>query len=179
MDAARDFANEDMKLAELTKQNGYRLQVVENEDLYVARMYRTTGDAMRGWSRIFCGALRSPWKISVTMCSWVLTVMVPCVSVITAGSGLLLGRPWWTALVIWGTVWVMMFFGAARVYGWFNMPHRYALAMPYLACVMVFVLGSALTQAVGLVRTHWRGTAYTPIYGGLISPKSSLNSPPA
>ena len=53
----RSEVNEDMHLARLTKRMGYRLQVIQNDDLYVTRMYATLGQTWRGWSRIFYGCL--------------------------------------------------------------------------------------------------------------------------
>lgn len=161
IDAARDHVNEDMRLAQLTKEHGYRLRVVENDDLYVSRMYRTPGDTMRGWARIFHGSLQSRWKVGLSLASWVALVTVPWLSLLVAVVGFVAGRSsWLIAVAVWAVVVVLAQVAAARLYRMFNAPWVCALAQPLSACVMVGILLSALMKSLGWSRTTWRGTTY-------------------
>ena len=53
--AVRRQLNEDLHMAKLIKQQGLRLRVVQNDGLYLTRMYRNFHETWRGWSRIFYG----------------------------------------------------------------------------------------------------------------------------
>ena len=101
--------NEDVHLARLAKQSGQCLRVVENEDLYRTRMYRTPGEAWRGWSRIFCGCLET-WPRLVASAGLVtMLTILPWVSLVVALIGRSLVEPeavwsWSLAVYAWAGV---------------------------------------------------------------------------
>ena len=156
--------NEDIQLARCAKDAGYRLRVVENDDLYRTIMYTSIVDAWRGWSRIFC-ALPSPWHVAVAMASILLFAMAPWVSLITAVIGRTGAAPentlsWNAALFAWAAVVVLMQFMAWRFYGLLKVNRFWSLAYVIGATATCMVLGNTLLKVTGLSRTTWRGTTY-------------------
>jgi glycosyltransferase involved in cell wall biosynthesis len=86
--AVKGIVNEDMRLAENTKHSGRRLFVIQNEDLYVTRMYSSLAEAWRGWSRIFCGCFRSTQRIFIALAVLLVASFYPFVSLAAALLGM-------------------------------------------------------------------------------------------
>ncbi len=61
--AVSGYLNEDMAFANLVKQKGFKLYVIQNRDLYRTRMYEDFISTFRGWSRIFLGCFVKPMRI--------------------------------------------------------------------------------------------------------------------
>jgi glycosyltransferase involved in cell wall biosynthesis len=90
--------NEDMRMAWLVKQRGFKLRVVRSQDLYLVRMYTSFKQMIRGWSRIFFGTFGTPRRLFTT-----LTLML-----------VMNLMPW----AIGATAWTLALTGAAT--GWFT-----------------------------------------------------------
>lgn len=65
--AVRNAIIEDVPLAEKAHASGLRLWTAGGRDLASVRMYRNLREIHRGWSRIYVGALRSGWKILLSI----------------------------------------------------------------------------------------------------------------
>lgn len=82
--AVRDKLMEDIAIAQLTKRNGLRLRLVSAPELTSTRMYATPSEMLRGWSRIYFGAVGSQtWKLYVLAAATV--VMSLSAFLMTAG----------------------------------------------------------------------------------------------
>jgi glycosyltransferase involved in cell wall biosynthesis len=163
--SVRDAINEDIRLARRTKEAGLRLRVVENEDLYVTRMYRSFTGSCRGWARIFHGCLESVPKLVLSLVSTVLHGVLPFTCLLIAVGGWLAApaetrAQWATSLGAWGVVAVLALSGMSRLFRVFRVPVGYVAAYPLGAVVLSGMLFSAILKTVGLSSTTWRGTTY-------------------
>ena len=91
-DAVRTQLNEDIHMARLCKQRGRRLFVIENDGLYVTRMYTSFREAWRGWSRIFYGCFGTLQRILLTLIVVFMFSVLPFLSLLVAGVALLVTR---------------------------------------------------------------------------------------
>jgi glycosyltransferase involved in cell wall biosynthesis len=161
----RTQVNEDMHFARLVKMHGLRLRVVENEDLYVARMYRAPRELWRGWSRIFYGSIGSVWKLLLSMASILLLTLLPWVSLIVAVFAAACSPTgqageWVKAIGAWAIVVALMQLAAVRLYRIFRVGAVWSLGYPLAALTTLGILFSALLKVLGLTATTWRGTTY-------------------
>ncbi|MBI4717234.1 MAG: glycosyltransferase [Planctomycetes bacterium] len=164
-EAVRTHLNEDIALARRAKQRGFRLRVVENEDLYRTRMYRGKREAFRGWSRIFYGCLETPPKLAVAALMLIVFTLGPWLSFLAALTGWLVaeasgGLSWKLALGVWGTVLVAMQATLWRVFGIMKVHRGWSLCFVGGAVMVLGMLCNAMLKAVGATGTTWRGTTY-------------------
>lgn len=160
-EAVRDQLNEDIQLARVTKRKGWRLRVVENEGLYRTRMYATFGQAWRGWSRIFSGALQSPAKVGLAAALvFTFAILPPAASVAsawtlafgTSGGGL--------ALTVWGAALLAEQAVIWRLYSMMKVGRAWSLLYALATGVMLGILVSAFLKSAGATSTIWRSTTY-------------------
>jgi len=160
----RTELNEDMHMARITKASGRRLRVVENDGLYLTRMYASFGEAWRGWSRIFYGVFKTMRRLTATLGLLLTASVFPCVSLVVAAIGYALaegeaGRHWGIALGVTAAVVAMLesviyrFMRLTRAAPWVWMTY------PFGALLGVGMLLAAMRKLVG-GRTTWRGTTY-------------------
>ncbi len=162
--AVKTELNEDICMARLAKDSGLRLFVIQNDGLYLTRMYSTFSEAWRGWSRIFFGTFRTYRRLLATL-GLVLSMSVfPFVSLAVAIGGLLLANDaargnWWIALYVTGAVVLMLeivifqFMRLVRAANWAWMTYFFGVLLG------VGMLIVALRKAAG-ASTTWRGTTY-------------------
>jgi len=179
-DAVKTELNEDICMARLAKDRGVRLFVIQNEGLYLTRMYSSFAEAWRGWSRIFFGTFRTYRRLFATL-GLVLTMSVfPFVSFVVAGAGLVLADEasrdhWWLALGITGAVIVMLevvifqFMRLVRAASWAWLTYPFGVLLGAGMLVM------ALRKAAGAATT-WRGTTYQNQPASVQSPPNSAAS---
>ncbi|MEZ6084154.1 MAG: glycosyltransferase [Phycisphaerae bacterium] len=111
--AVKTELNEDICMARLAKDGGLKLFVIQNDGLYLTRMYASFKEAWRGWSRIFFGTFRTYRRLFATL-GLVLSMSVfPFISLIVAITGLMLADEaarshWWIALGVTGAVVLML-----------------------------------------------------------------------
>ena len=157
--------NEDMHLARLAKGAGYRLQVIQNQGLYVTRMYSTLGQCWRGWSRIFYGCLGTLRRLLLAAAVLTTFSILPWVRLIASIFGLMLTGPeaaaGWRVLAIGSAATilleqsvVMRFYRLVRASPWFSL--GYVLG----ACLCWGMLVNAMFKVRGTMQTTWRGTTY-------------------
>ena len=174
----RTEVNEDMHFARLAKQGGHRLQVIQNDDLYVTRMYSTLGQTWRGWSRIFYGCLATVRRLLAAMTLLTSFSILPWASLVVALAGLGIGggsAPWgWLAAVAF----VVVILEQSVMWRFY----RLARAGPtwsllYIGGVLICwgMLLSALFKLLGATGTTWRGTTY---HGSQVMPAADETASP-
>ncbi len=157
--------NEDIQLARLAKQMGLKLRVVENDDLYRTRMYRTFGEAWRGWSRIFYGCLGSLPRLVTSASLVFLLVITPWVSLAAAWLGRAVAgddgvEPWTLAGGVWLGVILLKQIVSWRIYTVVRVGRMWSLTYVVGAVVAFAMLISAMLKTIGVTSTTWRGTTY-------------------
>jgi len=160
----RTELNEDMHMARITKECGRRLFVVENDGLYLTRMYASFAETWRGWSRIFYGVFKTFRRLAATLGLLLTASVFPCVSLVVAAVGYAVAegaerRTWGIALVITAAVVAMLesviyrFMRLTRSASWAWMTY------PLGALLGVGMLLAAMRKLAG-GRPTWRGTTY-------------------
>lgn len=163
--SVRTELNEDMHMALLTKRRGRRLFVVENEGLYLTRMYASFGEAWRGWSRIFFGCFKTFRRLAATFLVVSIVSVLPFVSLVVAIVGYALSqgqatRHWTIALIVTSLVVAVL---ESVIYRFMKVVR--AAPWAWLTYPIGAVLGSgmlvvALRKLMKSGATTWRGTTY-------------------
>ncbi len=161
----RTQLNEDILLARHAKAEGWQLRVVENADLYRTRMYRTLGEAWRGWSRIYAGSLGTVHRVALAMAVLFILSLLPWASLAGAVISTFLSSgpaadACRTAAWSWLIVVVLQQMTLWRVYGFLQIPRLWSLTYAGGALVALGMLGNAVLKTIGLSSTTWRGTKY-------------------
>lgn len=157
--------NEDVKMARFAKRSGFRLRVVENDDLYRTRMYRTPRQAWRGWSRILFGCLGTLRRLAISAAVVLVYTVLPWASLGAALIGLGLAGPdsaayWSWAVAGWAGVVTAEQAALWQIYRGIHVPGLWSLAHVIGAIATVGMLVSASLKVVGATGTEWRGTRY-------------------
>lgn len=114
--AVRGEALEDLALGQALDRQGYRVPLMNGEDVAVVRMYRDTAQAWAGLSRLGTGALQwsGPWSLATAL--FITALMSPLVAAIGV-SRARLSRWWlpatWLASMVSLLPWAQRF-GSAR-----------------------------------------------------------------
>jgi len=174
-DSVRGYLCEDVAIARLIKNHGFRPRVSWGNDYASVRMYDSLGAIIRGWGRIYYAArFGRPWTILAAL-AFVIVCMFSCYPAMAWGiwrtlhpvaasggfigtwSAKLLGPEW---LIVGGVHWTLMSIMVARIYRWSGTLGRSALlfpiAGPLLAYTLIYALKLCITK-----RIEWRGTAYS------------------
>ncbi len=161
----RTEVNEDIHMARITKQMGLKLRVVENDDLYRTRMYRTARETWHGWSRIFYGCLGTLPRLVAAASFVALFAIVPWISLGAA----LLGRALASVetastfnmlIAVWAGVIGLKQIVTWRFYGIVRVGRLWSLTYVLGASVTLGMLVNAMCKAAGATVTTWRGTTY-------------------
>jgi len=159
--AVRDALVEDIPLARLAQARGFRVVSVLGRDICTVRMYRSLGEIVSGWRRIYVGVL-SPWQIAGCAASILIGSVPPYVllpilwrAYCTSPSGVTLA---FFSLSVAHLVALMAtslrFFSLARC------RLRYLLLYP-LSCLGVLgILAAAWLRALRGGQITWRDTIY-------------------
>ncbi len=172
--AVKNQLNEDIQLARLAKAAGWRLRVVENEGLYSTRMYATLPQALRGWSRIFCGSLIRPLRVATAAILVAVCAVAPWASAPAAIAGFANASPdargaWSIALAVWGSAIVLEQLVLPRLYATVGLRRRWSLLYVFGALTVVGILVNAWLKTLGATTTTWRATTYRA--GRTVPPK--------
>jgi chlorobactene glucosyltransferase len=165
-DAVRTEINEDMHMAQLAKQRGQRLFVIQNDGLYTVRMYSRLREIWRGWSRIFFGCFETFRRLRITLAMLLTTNIFPYASLLIAAA--VLGIKGWSGA---GGGWQLVAAAAALVVvvqqTVITRYYRLSQTNPWLAptfivgaVVCVGMLVNAMFKLNGRTTTTWRGTTY-------------------
>lgn len=182
--AVRTELNEDIQLARLAKQAGFRLRVVENDELYRTRMYATFRQAWRGWSRIFAGSLLRPARVFAAASMVLVFSTIPWPAALAslafwlAGSDGNSARLWAISATIWGAAVILMHVCLWGLYGALGFGRRWSLLYLPGAALMFGILLNSLAKVMGTTSTTWRGTTYRSRSGevGSITPAAAPSS---
>lgn len=171
----RDRFNEDIHLARLAKQNGFRLRVMENDGLYITRMYRTAAESWRGWSRIFFGCLGSLPRLAASATLLVFLTILPAISLLVSLIGLVRSAPnrlyeWSIAALLCAGVVILIQMVTWRWYGLLKIRRLWSLTYAFGATVTLGMLLNAMLKAAGATGTTWRGTTYPRV--GTMPPRA-------
>jgi chlorobactene glucosyltransferase len=158
----RSELNEDMVMSRVAKGAGVSLRVIQNEGLYLTRMYDSFSAAVRGWSRIFAGSMLTKRMTVAAFAVMFFSSFVPWVCLISSSIGL--GVSGWSA---WGPLFcasllavLMLHTCMWRFYALLKAYPRYSLLYPLGVVLTLGMLVSALTRQLGIVSTTWRGRTY-------------------
>ncbi len=180
-EAVRTELNEDMHMARLTKAAGRRLFVVENDGLYLTRMYASFGEAWRGWSRIFYGCFKTYRRLAATLGLVLVASVFPFVSLLAAVLGLVLAdeatRSAWTwALIVTGVVFIMLESVIYRLLKIMRAAPWAWITYPIGAILGTGMVLAAMRKVGGASTTTWRGTTYRGDQHADAARPRSLNS---
>ena len=157
--------NEDMHMARIAKAQGLSLCVIQNDDLYVTRMYASFVETWRGWSRIFYGCFGSFRRLAVSMLLLVTASILPWASlIVSAIGGLVAGPsragPWWTVAAVSLIVVIIQQTVTFRFYRLVRSHPAWSFGYIVGAVLCLGMLINAALKLGGTTRTIWRGTAY-------------------
>ena len=155
--------NEDIHMARLAKQAGINLRVVQNDGLYVARMYEGLHATWRGWSRIFYGSFVQRRRLIVSLVAMFVMGVLPCATCLAGLIGLLAGSTnplaWaalaagaWSILTQQSVLW--------RFYPLTGIPRFLTPTYSLGAAVAVAIIANAIRKVGGRSAVVWRGTTY-------------------
>ncbi|MDD4889570.1 MAG: glycosyltransferase [Phycisphaerae bacterium] len=155
--------NEDIHMAQLAKQAGVRLRVVQNEGLYVTRMYEGFRATWRGWSRIFYGSFVRRRRLVISLLVMLLMGVTPYVTAIAGWLSLALGAagtlPWLAAIA--GTASILAQQSVLwRFFPMAGIPRRFTPTYAIGAVVALGIFVNAIRKVGGRSAVTWRGTTY-------------------
>jgi cellulose synthase/poly-beta-1,6-N-acetylglucosamine synthase-like glycosyltransferase len=160
--AVRDQFCEDIEIARLIKEKGFRPRICWGADLAAVRMYSSLPSIRRGWARIFYAAGRGrPWRsiggiLLLIFSGWSVYAAIAWGLWRLWSHAPQIGAAWLTIAAIHLILMTTLMAAAYRSTG---NPRRCALYFP-LGTVL---LGSIFIQAIKLCftgRLEWRGTQY-------------------
>jgi len=161
----RGEPNEDIHFARIAKEQGLRLRVIQNDDLYVTHMYDTLSQTWRGWSRIFYGCLRRRWRVELAAVLILLLTLLPWVSLIVSVKGWAMADQtnvvqWRIATAVWASVIIVCQWVMASWYRTVRSRARWSLGYVFAATMVLGMLINAILKIAGLTNITWRGTHY-------------------
>ena len=161
----RSSISEDMLMAHTATRLDCRMRVLENEDLYRTRMYRSLRETWHGWTRIFHGAIGRPVRLAKSIRDIVLGTVMPqlsCLAVLLAYAAWApRGNPLWLIAIGYsGAAMVISQYTLWRLYRNFKIHPSWSLLYLLGAMASVTIMLNAGLNAVGWSSTLWRGTRY-------------------
>ena len=161
--STRTELNDDVAIARHVKGAGHRLFNAVGEDIFTTRMYESRAAIFRGWSRIYFGVFKSPWRLLAVMALTALFTFLPfaalaAAAVMMAGGGgggltlALFGLSALSVLLLLATMRRLFILGGANPW--------YLVFYPLAVVFVLWFEAGAILRALGLSRVTWRGTAY-------------------
>lgn len=154
---------EDVALADAAEHAGLRVAVASGARLFSVRMYDSTRGAIDGWTRIFVGALRSWWRIALSMLWLAFGSLLPMAA-----------APFLVAATIRGPVDAALLAADAlctihltllavvsvRFWRMGGCPLAPLALYPLSVLLVLWILARALWRLVVVRRVVWRGVSY-------------------
>jgi len=169
--AVRHALIEDVPLARVFKRHGRRTWAGGGRELVRVRMYRSLGAIVRGWSRIFIGALQSPGKLALSIAWLLVGSLLPLVALPVLALTALRDEPslaTWAALSMAASHCLLI---AGVSLGFWRMggcDRRYLLLYPLSVLGVIGILLHALWTVVSGRAVVWRDTPYRVDGGAII-----------
>jgi len=155
--------NEDILLARNTKRAGLKLRMADNFGLFRSRMYPGITSAWSGWSRIFCGCIRSVAGLLLTQAIVFTFAVLPwlCLAV-TLIERLVTDSPvpWNSHIILWGGACLSQLLFSLYYFTIFELKKIWAVTFPLAGIFILTTLVHATLKRLRLVNTTWRGTTY-------------------
>jgi chlorobactene glucosyltransferase len=158
----RNQLNDDICLAQIAKQEGFRLRVASNSDLYRTRMYGSVQKAWNGWTRNFYGTLQSARNLGSAFAVTLGLFVVPWLFFLLAAGIGWFHLGWKAAAIAWGCAVVASHLGMALVYAGFGASVLGSLLYFPAALFVAAVVGRAFLRARRRIGTVWHGAHYGP-----------------
>ncbi len=156
--------NEDILLARNTQAAGLQLRMADNVGLFRTRMYEGISGAYHGWSRIFCGCIRSAPALLLTIFIVLFYVLSPWIFLaasvigrVTSGAA----TPWNQLVLLWSGVCIVQLLFSLHYSSNFKMKKIWSVAFPLGGLFTLTTLVNGLFKRLGLTHTTWRGTTYS------------------
>ena len=168
-ETVKDRYCEDVAIALLVKQAGYRPRVAWGQDWAKVRMYSSLAAIYRGWSRIYYAArVGSPWRtiaavLFIVCCCFSAYAMIP-LALFAAGHSTELQSWLWPASVLVHLV--VMHYYLAMVYFWSGNPAANSLLFPISGPMLISIMIRGIWMCI-TKKVTWRGTSY----GHVMAPK--------
>ena len=165
--AIREYLIEDIPLARAVAGRGMTVGSAPAPELASVRMYRTLGEVVRGWRRIYVGVL-SPLQIAGCVISLMLGSVLPFL-LFFAMLVLLTLDPMLRWPILWlasaGAQLIVLMSVSVRFFGLARCDRRYLWLYPLSVFGVLGILLAALRDVVMPTSIEWRGTRYTVRFG--------------
>lgn len=160
---ARNTVIEDIPLARHAKQAGLRLRTAVGPRIMKVRMYCGFREVWHGWTRIFIGALRRPWKLAFSVWSLIggsllPSVAAPATAILAWQHGLPNDK---TGLFVYVLLWahfVAVYTVSFRIWGLCGCKRRHLLLYPLSVVIVMAVVIWAWWGLVTRRPIIWRGS---------------------
>lgn len=165
--AVRSALIEDIPLAECASRAGVVPWVASGRELVTVRMYAGLNEIIRGWARIYVGALRSGAKLAASILWLVFGSLLPCLAIVPLAAGLVWPtRPAGSAtiLVASGVCLLhlsLMLVASWRFWGMGGCKRAYLVLYPLSVIVVIRILAQAWWWLIVRRRVPWRDRVYT------------------
>lgn len=185
--AVRSALIEDIPLAECAARAGVAPWVASGRDLVRVRMYSGLNEIIRGWARIYVGALRSGVKIVLSILWLLFGSLLPYVAIVFLAAALVWPSPFHvqrpphalTAVTFTGPTWftqsatfllasslcllhlALMLTASWRFWGMGGCKRAYLLLYPLSTIVVIRILAQAWWWLVVRRQVPWRDRVYT------------------
>lgn len=166
-ETVKDRYCEDVAIALIMKQAGYRPRVAWGNDWASVRMYSSLSAIFRGWSRIYYAArVGSPWRTIAAVLFLLVSAFPMYVAIAWAIYRLLTPSNAYIPAAAWAGAaavhFAMLTFILGQLYYWSGNPRRNALlffiAGPMVMGIMLRAIWMCFTKQV-----TWRGTSYAHV----------------
>ncbi len=156
--------NEDISLAKNAKANGFQLRVEDNAGLYRTRLNTNAWDSWKGWSRVYCGALKSMKRLLITLFVITFCSVLPWVGLAAALLGCIYSDTPATCqqlALLWGGAALSQLLFGWLYYSCFEMKPIWSITFPLGGFFIMTTVMNAILKHLGLANTTWRGTTYS------------------
>jgi len=154
---------EDIALAEQARAEGIHIHVASGRDLVDVRMYQNLPQIIDGWSRIYVGALRSGWKIILSVLWLLVGSLLPYIAAPFLTFAVIFAQPTTRGIVLLALCaqhLILIHFVSHRFWGMGGCRRRYLWLYPVSVLGVILILCKSLWLLTIRRRIQWRHTSY-------------------